>query len=131
MKTCSRCKQSKPYDDFYPDRRRKDGHRCYCRGCTREMHQERVNRGLVKRGPRRPRTGAHSRDWRERRPGATRAHNVVAWALKTGKLVRPERCSRCERGGRIEAHHESYDRPLEVEWLCARCHSHVTQGVGV
>jgi len=51
-----------------------------------------------------------------------RAHAAVAMAISSGKLVRPDVCSRCGKAGRIEGHHEDYSKPLEVVWLCARCH---------
>lgn len=47
-KQCSRCKETKPASDFYPDRsgRRKDGLHCWCRPCTLEY-----NRAYIKRNP--------------------------------------------------------------------------------
>ena len=43
--------------------------------------------------------------------------------VRTGKLTRPESCPRCAgKGVRVDAHHEDYARPLEVEWLCRPCH---------
>lgn len=47
---------------------------------------------------------------------------AVRRAVSSGALVRPEKCSRCGSGGRIQAHHHDYDKPLDVEWLCASCH---------
>lgn len=44
-------------------------------------------------------------------------------AIRTCQLVRPGRCSTCGRlqiG--IQGHHEDYDQPLHVEWLCQDCH---------
>ena len=64
----------------------------------------------------------------------TEAVNVVyrkvRQALKSGALVRPECCERCgvspprALDGRslIQAHHNDYSRPLDVEWLCTKCH---------
>jgi ribosomal protein S27AE len=51
-----------------------------------------------------------------------RAWHLVALALKSGELVRPATCSRCGKGGVIEAHHNDYREPLKVEWLCRACH---------
>jgi hypothetical protein len=52
------------------------------------------------------------------------AHQIVANALKQGWLVRPDACEKCGRKlCRIEAHHESYDAPLAVEWPCRTCHN--------
>jgi ribosomal protein S27AE len=32
----------------------------------------------------------------------------------------------CEKCGNVKsvAHHEDYDKPLEIVWLCQPCHSH-------
>lgn len=56
-----------------------------------------------------------------------RARQAVGYALRIGKLAKPECCSECGADSdRIEAHHESYHAPLEVKWLCRRCHEKVT-----
>jgi hypothetical protein len=52
-----------------------------------------------------------------------RAMSIVAQAIKDGRLERPDACSNCgDRWCRIHGHHEDYDKPLEVMWLCSRCH---------
>lgn len=43
-------------------------------------------------------------------------------AVLAGLLERPDRCERCGMVGSVEAHHYDYGRPLEVEWLCPKCH---------
>jgi hypothetical protein len=44
-------------------------------------------------------------------------------ALQSGELIKPDPCDRCGKNAkRIEGHHNIYCRPLEVEWLCLRCH---------
>jgi hypothetical protein len=48
---------------------------------------------------------------------------AVRWAVKKGRLVRPESCSECGGGGRIEGHHDDYARRLDVVWLCTECHN--------
>lgn len=52
------------------------------------------------------------------------AGRAVLKAIQAGELVRPAVCSRCGGGKRIEAHHPDYSKPLEVMWLCRRCHYH-------
>lgn len=62
------------------------------------------------------------------------ARRKVRAAIVTGRLVRPTMCERCgvmppdAKDGRsqIHAHHDDYDRPLDVEWICARCHREET-----
>jgi len=65
-------------------------------------------------------------------------YTKVKVALKNGTLVRPSICSRCgdspppASDGRtqIQAHHDDYNKPLDVEWICAACHRKETK-VGV
>lgn len=47
------------------------------------------------------------------------ARSQVAKAIKDGKLVRQN----CQCGKVSEAHHDDYDKPLDVKWLCRSCHS--------
>lgn len=75
----------------------------------------------------------YARNGRKRDPIKQRAHNQVAQAVKNGTLVRPEECSVCfavnghgaKGWAKIEAHHPDYSKPLEVIWLCAKCHNKV------
>ncbi len=58
------------------------------------------------------------------------AHHAVETAMRSGALERPDRCEKCgetpplrrDGGSQIEAHHDDYNRPLDVRWLCKRCH---------
>lgn len=50
------------------------------------------------------------------------AQQRVYYAVKDGRLVRPSACENCGAEGRIEAAHSDYSRPLDVRWLCRRCH---------
>ena len=49
------------------------------------------------------------------------ARTMVTAAIKRGDLV-PASCSRCGNP-KAEAHHEDYSRPLDVVWLCRKCHA--------
>ena len=58
-----------------------------------------------------------------------RAIHLVEKALKKGILIRPSVCQVCKKpstlqNGRsgIEGHHEDYRKPLDVMWLCQKCH---------
>ena len=50
------------------------------------------------------------------------AYRAVRIAKRSGLLVRPDTCSKCQSVGIIEGHHEDYSKPLEVTWLCKPCH---------
>ena len=60
--------------------------------------------------------------WKEANPKALRARQAVRRALQSGRLIKPERCSLCHEKRAILAHHEDYDYPLRVIWLCYSCH---------
>jgi hypothetical protein len=57
-------------------------------------------------------------------PEAHKAQQAVQYALKTGKLTKPDRCQNldCQKQGKVEAAHEDYSQPLLVKWLCTSCH---------
>lgn len=51
---------------------------------------------------------------------------IVYLAKKTGTLKCPcycEDCGECFIPEMMYAHHEDYTRPLDVEWLCGKCHN--------
>ena len=59
-----------------------------------------------------------------------KAYRLVRNAIKNGDIVRPEVCQKCGQvppptsDGRagIQGHHHDYEKPLDVEWICAKCH---------
>ncbi len=64
-----------------------------------------------------------------RTPGQKRACHLVEKAVKKGVITPTTTCEHCGavkpfRGGRcgIQAHHNDYNKPLEVVWLCQKCH---------
>jgi hypothetical protein len=55
-------------------------------------------------------------------------HDVTEKAIKKG-ILRPENCEMCGESYRfvdgrlaVQAHHDDYNKPLEVRWLCQKCH---------
>jgi hypothetical protein len=53
-------------------------------------------------------------------PEKYRARRAVAAALRSGQIARGA-CTDCGADD-AEAHHHDYAKPLEVTWLCGRCH---------
>jgi hypothetical protein len=49
-----------------------------------------------------------------------KARTSVMNALKSGRLIK-QSCRKC--GKPAQAHHEDYDRPLDVIWLCSEHHA--------
>lgn len=44
-------------------------------------------------------------------------------ALKAGRIVKPQHCTKCGKERfRLEMHHTDYTKPLLIQWLCRSCH---------
>jgi hypothetical protein len=70
----------------------------------------------------------YKKNGRKRNPIKEKAHSIVRGAIISERLIRPSMCSKCKSGGRIEAHHNDYNKPLEVIWLCNKCHRFLHRG---
>lgn len=68
----------------------------------------------------------YTKRFRERYPEKARAHDKVRRALEAGTLVR-QPCEMCG-AEKAHAHHDDYERPLDVRWLCRRCHNGLHAG---
>lgn len=144
MKTCTKCKKTLPLDLFYRNRSAPDGRHSQCAECMkantrRYMKQHREERRQYQRqyAAKFPeRIEESNRKWRERHPDRHQqahradreihvmevvARRAVKAAKANGTLV-PQSCERCGSTTRIEAHHEDYSKPLDVNWLCSGCH---------
>lgn len=53
------------------------------------------------------------------------AENLLNDAIRTGKIIRPNKCIVCQKECKPQAHHYDYSKPLDVMWLCVRCHANV------
>lgn len=144
-KACPGCGQAKPLSEFHRNQTRSDGRQTYCKACQRaridttksakrteqQKKWKRENRERVAMGKKRwaaqnrERKTEQGKRYKERHSEKVRAHTAVAHAIRDGKLLKPDSCEDC--GGlppssNLHGHHEDYSKPLEVEWLCTRCH---------
>lgn len=60
--------------------------------------------------------------WRTSNPEKAKAQRAVAYAVSKGYMTR-QPCEVCGSTYRIHAHHDDYEKPLDVRWLCAEHHS--------
>lgn len=56
----------------------------------------------------------------ERREKYNHASRRTSYAIKMGKIKR-QPCENCGAEP-AEAHHDDYNKPYEVRWLCKKCH---------
>lgn len=84
-----------------------------------EQHRERVKNFTPEQ---KSRYNKQKNDWRLRNKIKSSAHNKVAKALLRGSIIRPVICESCTEDKPLHAHHDDYNKPLEVRWLCDTCH---------
>lgn len=117
MKTCRRCAQSKPLGEFYRNKMMADKHLNFCMDCVRKRVRE--HRGV---NVDRIRAYDRARGFRVYDRNKIRARQLVKLAINRGDLkVKP--CERCGFAVGVHAHHEDYDKPLNVIWLCRTHHA--------
>lgn len=131
-KPCFKCRQSRPLSDFYLHPRMADGHLNKCKFCAKlDVRLNRAKRSDFyvtydrERGLRPERKNMYRRkqiEYRARHPERTSVYCKVYRAKKAGVLAPPIRCPGCGEVSQIDAHHEDYSQPLQVTWICPRCH---------
>ena len=130
MKTCFKCNVQKPLTDFYKHSQMADGHVNKCKQCNKnDVTQNRCknidyfreyDKERAKNPERRKANVEINKAWRNEDKRRIQCHNAVSRAIKSGELVRSP-CIRCNDVKSL-AHHEDYDKPLEVIWFCQTCH---------
>ena len=64
-----------------------------------------------------------NRRYRENNKEKYNCHKKIGAALLSGKIIRPTKCSLCFCESEIiHGHHDDYSKPMEVIWICPRCH---------
>src|SRR5690625_498931 len=148
MKACRKCGVEKPLADYYTHKQMADGHLNICKECVkararehRRENLERIREYDRKRGQTearkkrvreyyrktvatkegRDRLWDQSREWARKNKERRAAHIAVTNAVRNGTL-KPKPCERCSFPFGVHGHHEDYSKPLDVIWLCRRCH---------
>lgn len=65
----------------------------------------------------------YNKNWRHKNAEKAKCHAIVNDYIKRKVLIKPTKCSCCGEEKELQAHHEDYSKPLEIIWLCAKCHS--------
>lgn len=142
MKTCRRCKKNKELSEFYSHSQMKDGHLNICIECTKKRVAEHRERNIEKirrydriRGRTEERLKntremsrmyraigkAYAVDWIKRNPEKRAAHIKLGNAVRDGR-IKKQPCVACGEK-KSDGHHGDYSKPLNVIWLCRRCHA--------
>lgn len=142
MKHCIHCSRRLPLEMYYRHKMMSDGHLNVCKECVkarvRKHRAENLDRiraydrergllphrkeGVKQRAKRYQEKALQWRqDYLDRNPQKRKAHLLVQYALRKGDL-KPKPCERCNFAFGVQAHHEDYSKPLDVVWLCQKCH---------
>lgn len=108
-KRCWSCKKEKPLSDFRKDASRADGIDHACKKCVNaRQHKLRTKVGFFQSKER-------------------KARNMVSIAVKKGLILK----MKCEKCGveKTQAHHDDYNYPLSVRWLCDFHHREYHKGL--
>ena len=128
-KECRKCSVVKPLEDFYRHPEMHDGHLNICKACKLIYQHQRVLDGFTQpidwkryhTSPKRKMdTSIKAKQWREKNPDGMRAHSAVSHAINNGKISRGV-CEVCGEKG--HAHHDDYNYPLIIRWLCPLHHA--------
>lgn len=141
MKHCHTCNTETPKTDFHKRTASRDGLAARCKRCQSAYDKSRANLptrvkarkeyAKTERGI--ERSNAAKKAYIDRWPVKRAAHVLVGNALRDGKIKRETECSKCGSGYRVQAHHDDYQYPLSVRWLCDLCHKqwHSENGEGL
>ena len=132
-KICNHCNEDKSLDQFYSDKYSKDGLRCECKLCNRKVSIDRPEYSrryreshlFERRMKDRKRfNSSRSKKHAERRRGTEKYKAVckLHYAIASGKIKKPSKCEICGEDTILHGHHSNYKEPLNVLWLCSRCH---------
>ena len=130
MKTCKQCLKEKPKSEFYKEDRSADGVCSKCKECTcANVRKYRLNNLDTVRAydllrantdKRKKNSFAQTKKWRSEDSRRMQCQNDVARAVKNGLLL-SQPCAICGSQKAV-AHHEDYDKPLDVVWYCQAHH---------
>jgi len=145
-KKCFKCGCIKPLLEFYKHGQMADGYLNKCKECTkndsnkhredniekiraydrnRPNHIERIkqNKERLENDPIAKQTNnKRIKEWGKQNRNKRNANQKLARAVLRGIVIRKYSCEKCESDLIVEAHHEDYNKPLEVIWLCSKCH---------
>lgn len=147
-KTCFRCKIAKSLTEFYKHRAMADGRLGKCKSCTKRdalaYRLENINRiraydrarGLTTKHRKKVKAAykkrtstkaGRKREWEKSKQyrlaaKLARATYTILWNEIKGGRIKKQPCARCGSKRKIHAHHEDYAKPLDVTWLCIKCH---------
>ena len=148
-KKCKKCGEEKILDEFYKHKQTADGYFNICKECKRkesllhrELNLEKVkeydrnrpnklersiaNKKRLKDNPEKYKNYVQNqKEWDKKNRIKKNCHLKVKRAIEKGLLIKPKKCTHCGAIEKLQAHHVDYNKPLEVLFLCDKCHKEI------
>jgi ribosomal protein S27AE len=157
MKKCFKCGVLKELNEFYKHPQMTDGHVNKCKECNKkdvidnrnakidyytEYDRNRANlphRIKARKDYSQTESGKLSGNNAKKRWSANNlikrsASYIVKNAVRDKRLIKSKTCESCgDEHYRIHGHHDDYNYPMIVRWLCPKCHNkwHKENGSGI
>jgi hypothetical protein len=148
-KKCMTCGAEKDHGEYYKAPKNVSGLQNECKPCYKIRSQQRYlrNRDLRSRQCKEwyennaERKDAKSKEWRARNkdristynlgsrlrePEKYRARQELIMAVRKKLVSKPDCCTDCGNSmpsKKLHGHHHDYSKPLDVTWLCYKCHA--------
>jgi len=145
MKVCRDCQIEKSFDEFYKHPKMFDGHLNKCIACvkSRVTKHRQANIDAIREYDKKRSKNPHrvqakkdyaqteqgklakkkaTQTYKAKHPMRYAAHIIVNNAIRDKKLIAEKNCSVCSSTINIEGHHDDYTKPMDVRWLCEKCH---------
>jgi hypothetical protein len=150
-KICFKCGKVKPLSEYYVHNKMSDGHLNKCIECAkidvkkyrvnniekikekdrnRKNKKERLEKNkkrmqyIKKTDPEKYKKQKLYSNYKYNNANKEKAsaRRKVQYHITKGYLTRPNKCERCNKEIYTQAHHEDYNKPLVIAWLCDACH---------
>lgn len=144
MKPCKSCEKEKPDEDFYSGQKRckecvkarvrdnyqknKSHYQEYERKRANLPHRVKARENYAKTDKGKKSGNRAKKKWLDNNALKRAAHILVGNAVRDGKIEKPDKCSECFEIGPVDGHHDDYEKPMDVRWLCVKCHNNAHNG---
>lgn len=122
MKNCRICKEEFPVESLMVFARigYKEKQYVYysCRACRKKLATEYRNteKGKIK-------IANNCSNSASKYPTRMIARRKLKASVKSGEIIKPIHCEKCNEIKLLDGHHEDYSKPLQVMWLCRQCNA--------